>query len=262
MRLVVLVTLLMALSEACFAQSPYELEPKREWILLGSGAALSVAALIIVENVDPLTLQEINQLDPGDINSWDRGAIEPYRNTHAGDALLYASYLLPLTFLAYPDTKHEWKTLGVMWAEVTVINLGLNGVIKGLVLRTRPYAYDPDTPLEKKTAVDARLSFYSGHTSSAAANCFFVAKVFNDYLTDRKAKALIWTGAALYPALTGYLRRDSGHHFRTDVLTGYCVGALVGYFVPRLHRNRAANEVSLYPTTILDSAGVGLRFTF
>jgi membrane-associated phospholipid phosphatase len=218
--------------------------------------------VILVDNVEPLTLEEINNLDPDDINSFDRRAVEPYRETQAGDALLFASYLLPLTIFTYPDTRHDWKTTGVMWVETTLIQLGVTGVVKGLASRTRPYVYDPDTPLEKKTSTSARLSFYSGHTTGTAANCFFVAKVFNDYLENNKVKALIWTGAALYPALTGYLRRDSGHRFRTDVMVGYCIGALIGYFVPEMHRVRDDHDVSVFPFVVGGGMGVGLGFAF
>jgi len=261
-RWIAVICVLIFAGDTSQAQSPYELQKRREWILIGSGAALSIAALIVVENVDPLSIEEIARLDPDDINSFDRKSVEPYRDTLAGDALMAVSYMLPLTFFAYPDTRHDWKTIGVMWAEVTLINLGLNGVVKGLSTRTRPYVYDPDTPMDKKTTSEARLSFYSGHTSSAAANCFFVAKVFNDYLDSKKAKVAIWTAAAVYPALTGYLRRDSGHHFRTDLMTGYCIGALVGYVVPELHKIRGANELTLYPASVLGALGVGLRVAF
>ena len=94
---------------------------------------MNVAAIVVVGNVDPLTIEEIARLDPDDVNAFDRRAIEPYRDTQAGDALLVVSYTLPLTFFAYPDTRHDWKTLGVIWAEVTLINLGLNGLVKGLL---------------------------------------------------------------------------------------------------------------------------------
>ncbi len=249
-------------AQAGAAQSPYVLESKREWILLGSGAVLGISALAIIQNVEPLSLEEIASLDPEDVNSFDRSGIQPYRDTHAGDALLYASFILPLTLLGPGETREDWKTLGVMWAETVLIAAGVNGVVKGLVLRTRPYVYHPETPMEDKLAVDARLSFYSGHMSATAANCFFVAKVFNDYLDNSAAKAAIWTGAALYPALTGYLRRDSGHHFRTDVITGYCIGALVGYFVPELHRVRTTDKLSFYPVPVEGSVGLGMRVVF
>jgi len=258
----VLALFLVAWARAGAAQPVYDLETKREWILLGSGAVLGISALAIIHNVEPLSLEEIAALDPEDINSFDRSGVRPYRDTHAGDALLYASFVLPLTLLGPGETREDWKTLGVLWAETVLIAAGVNGVVKGLVLRTRPYVYDPETPMDKKLATDARLSFYSGHTSATAANCFFVAKVFNDYLDNRAAKAAIWTGAALYPALTGYLRRDSGHHFRTDVITGYCIGALIGYFVPELHRERTMDKLSFYPVPVEGSVGLGMRVVF
>jgi hypothetical protein len=109
LRRIVLICLVLASSDACLAQSPYELESSREWILLGTGAVLGVAAVVAIGNVEPLTLEEIDQLDPGDINKFDREAIQPYRETETGDALLYASYLVPLTFLTYPDTRRDWR---------------------------------------------------------------------------------------------------------------------------------------------------------
>jgi membrane-associated phospholipid phosphatase len=244
------------------AQSPYDLETKREWFLLGGGAVLGISALAVINSVEPLTYEEIAALDPEDINGFDRDGVQPYRDTHAGDALLYASFVLPLTLLGPEETRADWKILGVMWAETVLLSAGINGVVKGLASRTRPYVYDPQTPEEKKLDRDARLSFYSGHTSATAANCFFVAKVFNDYLENRAAKAAIWTGAAVYPALTGYLRRDSGHHFRTDVIVGYCIGALVGYFVPELHRVKTTDRFSIYPAPLDGSVGLGMRVAF
>ena len=253
---------LIAWAQAGAAQSPYDLESKREWILLGSGAVLGITALAIIENVEPLTNEEIALLNLDDINEFDRSGVEPYRDTEVGDALLYASFVLPFTLLVPVETRQDWKTLGVMWAETVLLSAGINGVVKGLALRTRPYVYDPQTPMDEKLDVEARVSFYSGHTSSTAANCFFVAKVFNDYLDNSAAKAAIWTGAALYPALTGYLRRDSGHHFRTDVITGYCIGALVGYFVPELHRIRTTDKLSFYPVPVEGSVGLGMQVVF
>lgn len=249
-------------SDSCLAQSPYQLESKREWVLLGTGAVLGVGALVALGGVDPLTEDEIARLDPGDINDFDRKAIEPFRETGTGDAFLYASYLLPLTFLTYTDTRRDWKTLGVIWAEATLIQWGITGLAKGIAQRIRPYAYDPETSLEKKTTTEARLSFYSGHTVGTATNSFLVAKVFSDYLANTKVEALIWTGAVLYPALTGFLRRDSGHHFRTDVFTGYCIGALIGYFVPALHKVRDDGKISLRPARVDGGAGVGLHCSF
>lgn len=244
------------------AQSPFELKPKREWTILGSGAALGITSLVMMAQVDPLTLDEIAVLDIDDVNSFDRNAVAPYQETLAGDGMLYASCLIPLTFLAYADTRRDWQTIGVMWIETMVLQASVNGIVKAAVHRTRPYVYDPETQLDIKTSQAARFSFYSGHTSTTAANCFFTARVFSEYLTSRKAKALLWTSAALYPALTGFLRRDSGHHWRTDVVTGYIVGGLIGYLVPQLHLVDRGEETSFKPVVTASRGGIAFHFTF
>ena len=257
--LVTLVALVVA--PASGAESPFRLERTREAALLTAGGTLAIGSLILTSAVTPLTQQEIATLDPGDINSFDRESIEPYRAIHAGDALAYTSYLFPLTAFARADTRRDWETIGVMWVEATALNLGINSVTKAIVLRTRPYVYEAETPIEKKTSTSARLSFYSGHTASAACNSYFVARVLSAYVENPKARFALWTGAAVYPALTGLLRVDSGHHFRTDIITGYALGAAIGYWVPHLHRI-TGDGVSLGTAIIDGEMGLTLRVSF
>lgn len=260
-RVAIVAGMIVATAHASFAQSPFRLAKTREAILLGTGAALGVTSLVLIGRVDPLTIDEINNLDVEDVNSFDRHSINAYESSQSGNVLAGISYLLPLTTFMRDDTKQDWQTIGVMWVEATVLNLGINGVVKATVLRTRPYVYDPATPLDKKTAESARLSFYSGHTSSTACNCFFMARVLAEYVESPKARLAIWAGAVTYPAVTGIFRVDSGHHFRTDVIAGYAVGAAVGYLVPQFHRV-ADDRVSLYPVSVDGDPGVGLQFAF
>jgi membrane-associated phospholipid phosphatase len=252
---------ILAAAQASAAQSPFRLEKTREATLLGTGAVLGASSLVLLAGVDPLTVDEVNRLDADDVNDFDRDSIVPYREARAGDAMAFVSYLMPLTTFIRADTQRDWETIGVMWVEATMLNLGINGVVKAATLRTRPYAYDPDTPLDKKTTASARQSFYSGHTASAACNCFFMARVFSAYVESPKAKVALWAGAVTYPALTGLLRVDSGHHFRTDIITGYVIGAAIGYFVPHFHRF-ADDRLSLHPTAIDGDAGIEARIAF
>ena len=137
---------------------------------------------------------------------------------------------------------------------------GINLLTKTIVKRTRPYVYDPNTPLEKKQSVDARFSFYSGHTSTTAATTFFIARIFSDYLENTLTKTLIWTGAIVYPALVGYARRNTGNHFRTDVIVGYLIGASIGYFIPELHLRNDSFNISFYRN--IQNESFNLRFTY
>jgi membrane-associated phospholipid phosphatase len=246
---------------AARAETPYRLIRSQEYVWLGGGAALWTGSLVAVAQVDPLSPAEIARLDPADIDSFDRERMEPYREDHAGDALAVTSYLLPLCFFAREDTRRDVRTLAVLWVETTLWNQAFISIAKAAALRTRPYAYDPRAPEEVKRERDARLSFYSGHAASAAANGFFTAKVFSDYTDSRTLEIALWSGAVLYPAVTAFLRVDSGHHFPTDVMTGYAVGAVAGCLVPFLHR-RDDSRLSLAPVSIDGVPGVAASFSF
>lgn len=237
------------------AESPYELKNSQEWLWFGSGLSLCVGGWLGTQNVEALTPAQIQALDKNDINAFDRNTMSSFRDDHAGDTLAITSFFLPLAFLTRDDMRDDAGTLATMWVEAAAWTGGLTLMTKTFAQRTRPYVYDPNTPDDLKTAADARLSFYSGHATNAAMNCFFMAKVFSDYSSNRKAEIAMWSGAVIYPALTGFLRVDSGHHFTTDAITGVLVGAAVGYLVPALHHRN--DGVSLEPK----SGGGGMGFT-
>ena len=244
------------------AQSPYALDAGREWLLFGSGGALAMGGLIAHHNIELFTVEQINALDPSDVNSFDRGAIKSYRETLAADAITGMSVFLPLTFLANKQIRHDWKTVGVMWGQTLLLQSGMNALVKGLSKRTRPYVYDENTPLSRKITSDARASFYSGHTGTAAAMSFFTAKVFSDYLEDRRARIFLWTAAATLPVVVGTLRVESGHHFPSDVIVGYVTGAVIGYLVPELHKVKTPLRISLEPSHSSGRRAVQLAYRF
>lgn len=241
---------------------PFNLDFTREAIILGTGTVVAATAYFILENVQPLTSQEIILLNPADVNSFDRGAIGPYTEDTPGDVLLYASFLLPASFLAYSETRNDIYELAVMYAEVLLVQSSINGIVKETVLRTRPYVYNGETAMDEKTTTEARISFYSGHTSICAAASFFTARVFSEYLTDNTTKILIWSGAAILPAAMALTRVNSHWHFPTDVIVGYAVGALVGYFVPELHKNKISESISISPSININRPELSLQIKF
>jgi membrane-associated phospholipid phosphatase len=90
-------------------------------------------------------------------------------------------------------------------------------------------------------------------------NCVFMAKVFSDYSTNRNAEVAMWTGAVLFPALTGFFRVDSGHHFTTDAIVGMVMGAAAGYIVPALHRH---DDTAVPGAPASNSGSIGFSATF
>ncbi len=120
-------------------------------------------------------------------------------------------------------------------AEALAVNFALNQVVKFAVRRPRPYVYDPAVPEEEKTAPDAALSFYSGHTSTA----FCAATAYSFSFTVRHGGSRlvlpVWLGSHALAAATAVLRVEAGKHFWTDVITGAVVGSSVGLIVAWLH---------------------------
>jgi membrane-associated phospholipid phosphatase len=215
-----------------------------------------------MSNNNKLTEDEINSLNPEDISTFDHIAIGPYREDILGDALVYSSFFLPLTFLANNDTREDFGTLSLMYGEVVLLNAGINGLVKGLTTRNRPYVYDVKSPAEEKYKTGARHSFYSGHTSFTASNTFFTAKVFSEYLTNNSALVLIWSAAALIPAVTGFSRVNTHNHFPTDVIVGYIVGAAIGYLIPVIHKVENKSSESAMPEQLIHKPMLGFQISF
>ena len=246
---------LILLSIGVQAQSPYELKLGKECAFLGLGLSSGIIGTQLRTKVPVYTVADIATLDPGSINSFDRKAVDYYSDGahQASNIFWYSSFAAPLLFLPGKTTRSNFGTIAVLWGETVLINAGLTVMTKYASRRTRPFVYNPSAPVDKKLDANAKGSFFSGHASMSAANSFFAAKVFSDYHPESKWKPVVWGLAATIPAVTGYLRVRGGRHFPTDVLTGYAVGALVGWGVPALHKSAAYKENRL-------SMGVGMNW--
>ena len=219
-------------------ENPYNLDFKTEipFILAGVGSMAFGFAMQATDNTLPFSEQELNQLDRMDVNSFDRRATY-YWDTKAqkmSDILRTGVVVLPILFLTNHHTRSDFGSLLVMGLEIGAITYGITSGLKHTFNRTRPLAYNENAPLEDRTSSNARLSYFSGHTSFTAAYSFFIAKVMTDYHPNMKTgyKVAIWSFSAAIPAVTGYLRVKGGRHFPTDVISGYAFGAFVGWLVP------------------------------
>ena len=224
--------------------SVLDLKLRRELLLGGFGMTATGASIVTENNAEGLSLLQINALDPCQVPAFDRWSIGNYSHSAArsSDILLYGSMVAPaLLLLADPAIRKQPLKPAIIMSEVFAVNYGLTSLTKELAHRTRPYAYDPLVPADIRSQRDARRSFYSGHTSTSAAMCFGYAAIWSSYHPDSRLKPVVWTGAAIVPALTGYLRVRAGKHFLSDVLTGYATGALCGWLVVKWHKKRSGN---------------------
>lgn len=232
-----------------FAQeNAYQLSKGKEISLLSVGAAGTVTSLLLRRNQVPLDSTQIVKLSTDRLLGIDLSATDNYHKDAriASDVFLNISYLFPLTPLLLKDARQEYGVISLMFLETILLNETLTGLSKVLVSRPRPYTHNQDVDFADRIDDDNNLSFFSGHTSYTAAISFFTAQVLSQYIDNKVTRNLIWAGAIAWPAATGYFRYASGKHYITDVLTGYIVGAAIGYFIPRLHETvtKTDNEAS------------------
>ena len=243
----------------CQGQDIYELKLKKEILILTGGLTATSVSLVLHNNTPPLNASEIALLDRSKIWSIDRFAsrLNSEGADLASDIFLTASSLVPLILLTKKDARQEWKDLAILYTENMSTIIGLTGITKTLIRRTRPFVYNDNVSWDKKQRRDARYSFPSGHVSFSAASSFFTARVFGDLYPDSKWKPVVWAVAATLPAITAYSRVAAGEHFLTDVIVGYIIGAGVGILIPKLHKK------SLYTQHLRIQTGInGLRLSF
>jgi len=230
--------------------------------------ALNYGGLRILQQKTPLDSITIINLDPNDVNSFDRSATQQdaaYAETAVkiSDYVMIACFATPLLLLVDKKIRKDWAPLFLLYLETEAIvgNLYSWGGAM-LVDRIRPYVYHPEIPWGRKTGAGTQTSFYSGHTSSSAAACFFVAKVFSDYHPEwGNKKYLLYGAAAIPPIIIAYYRIKAMEHFPTDVITGLIVGTTTGILVPHLHKNKKAN-LAILPVATGRFNGFALTYKF
>jgi membrane-associated phospholipid phosphatase len=224
--------------------------------------------------------------DPATVNGLDRVSIgwnsRPART--ASDLFLGINLALPVVLDLIdvatsrpPDALRGYLGDVLILSEVFVVTAGLTSVLKYAVRRPRPFLYSGDMdafPLEARQDVDAGLSFFSGHSSSAFAMATAGSYLYMLRHPQSKWVIPVWILSEALAATTAGLRVAAGKHFITDVLVGAAVGSAVGFLIPYLHRRalpRAIAQrtgrfgqdlrVSLAPMLAPDGGGLILGFT-
>ena len=222
----------------------YNLDFKRDAILLGGGLFTSILGTTLLGQQDPPTLAELNALDPNDVWSFDRTATDNNSKTAntISDIVLYSTFALPTSLFLVKNARGEELQILTMFAEMALINTGITNIVKVSTSRLRPNTYNPLVSQEIKLRATSNRSFFSGHTSNAASFSFFTASVLNDLYPNWKAgKYITWGAAITIPAVVAYTRVGAGKHFPSDVIAGYLFGAAVGVIIPKLHKSKGVD---------------------
>jgi membrane-associated phospholipid phosphatase len=127
--------------------------------------------------------------------------------------------------------------------ETFALGTAINQVLKYAVRRPRPQLYLPDS----SHAVEAELSFPSGHTTAVATSMAAWSTIF---MLRHPHSVWRWAPLGVSAAVTGtvaYGRVATGKHFPTDVLAAAISGGAVGYFLPMIHRRLEHFECHVIP---------------
>ena len=240
---------------------PYALG-KKDFLLAPLSAAAFVSSEVLDKKKFNLTLEEIQTLDRQTIGSFDRGATYNWSKSaeRFSDVPEQALWYMPVLY-AIPVLKNKhWNngvTLGVMYAEVVMLNAGVTGITKSLTGRIRPYLYNTSFTAEERFAMQgkeaptASTAFFSGHTSTAFAGAVFLSKTFTDIYGKTTWSKVIWVGSLSLATATAIARVEAGVHFPTDVLMGAVVGSAIGYFIPVLHKSTQTKvSVAVFPNQL------------
>lgn len=224
---------------------PYQLNGGKEALITGSSVPFIVSSVYFNKKLKPLTSDELSQLDAASINGLDRFTTQNFNSSviKRSDITLQSSiglgfasnFVIPAVYNSSDSYGKQVLTLGIMWLETNLVNYALTEFAKTTVKRSRPFLYGDLAPDEMRFTVDARKSFFSGHTSFSAANSFYAASIITAYQSGSKWNPLVWGVASLPPLLAAVQRVRAGKHFPTDVFVGYVVGAACGILIPKLH---------------------------
>jgi len=155
------------------------------------------------------------------------------------------------------DRRANWFDDGLIIAESAAIAGVVNYAVKAAVARERPFVHQlaPEDKPNTEHPQDNNQSFYSGHstlTMSLAISAGTVA-----HMRGYRYAPVLYGGGIALSLTTGYLRIAADKHWSTDVLTGWLVGAAIGYAVPR-YLHRKGTEIT--PLASASMIGVAMRW--
>lgn len=222
----------------------YKLKPASDIPVTAIGTGWSLYAFSRIYSKDRSSVEKILSLDKNNIPSFDRRGASVYhpKADNVGDMLFYSSMPLPVILMLDKEIRKDGLKIALLYLEsMSITGLLYTGSVY-LNDRFRPYAYNPDVPMDRRTRGGAKNSFFAGHVALVGTSTFFIAKVLNDYHPHSKVKWLPFTLAGIATGTTGYLRYRGGQHFISDIALGTLVGVLSGILVPHVHKNKDLSE--------------------
>ena len=233
----------------------YKLKPGIDIPITAIGTGWSLYAFTEIYSKEESSEEKILSLNVNNIPSFDRHGASVYHPDadKVGNALFYSAMPLPIVLLFDKAIRKDAAKIAFLYLEsMSITGLIYTGSVY-LADRYRPYAYNSEVPMDKRTRGGAKNSFFAGHVALVGTSTFFIAKVINDYHPDGKARWVPFTVAALATGTTGLMRYRGGQHFLSDILLGTTLGTLTGILVPQFHKNKNVDGRLTFTTSYLGS---------
>ena len=237
----------------------YNIKPKLDIPLTALETAWTLYGFSVVYNRDTVPYSELASLNRNNINSFDRGTSNNYseKARAASDIFFGGSMAAPFFLLFDKRIRKDASKIGLLYLETLATTGTIYTICAMSANRFRPYSYNPDVPLAKRTRGGARNSFFAGHVAIVGTTSFFFAGIYTSYHPEMKNKWWLYAVASAATLTTGYLRIHAGQHFPTDVIVGTIVGPAVGILVPHFHKNKPMNSrLSFLPRFSQEQTGV------
>lgn len=241
----------------------YKLKPAIDVPLTAAGSAWTLYAFSVIYGRDPSPVEKIQSLDINSINRFDRWAADIYSEKAAetSDLFFYGSMPLPVLLMLDKKIRKDAGKIAFLYLEAMAVTGVLYSGSAYLTNRYRPYAYNPEAPMDLRVRGGAKNSFFAGHVALVGTSTFFMAKVYADYNPDSKVKWIPYTLASVATGATAYLRHRGGRHFPSDIVLGTAVGPLVGILIPQFHKNKLFEKTGLKITPFTGN-GPGLSVVY
>ncbi len=137
-----------------------------------------------------------------------------------GDTILDVFLIAVLVFLPFTT-----KQVGIPVASSAIVSTILNKVIKAVVARPRP---------ENMLLEVGSYSFPSGHAMNNAAIYIAIMMCLLPLCKTKTQKGIVIAIFTLIPLIIGVSRVYFNVHFASDVVCGWCLGAIVALVMTEL----------------------------
>lgn len=209
----------------------YHFQPAREWAIGGIGLVHAGVNIPIARSTQPLP-----QIPPAPRQSHNYS----YRSqvAHWSDGLIAAgAIMIPAAVFSNMDVKAGTQAMAVC-AQSMLMNLNITKTLKHSIRRPRPLVFASGTPPDLVYATDARLSFPSGHASTAFCMATSLSLALRTYEINPDARKWITGSAFALAGTTAVLRVVAGKHYPGDVLAGAALGTGIALLNHYLHAPR------------------------